>query len=221
MGLAKASEKTLELNVGAEIPNWMRCVLGYPFTYLQGLTQREEAAQGADFLASLDPNTKIFAFQFKAPTRAEGQERVPYRYTLRNDQHQKLYSLAQGNPNSVYYVFPCYATLTKVSMCSPHLLCDTWFLPVDLLPPAVVFGGNQTKTIYCDRGLATINPEFPMKRWDQIALPETEGIPIERFAAWYREEIGITRERPRRNPWLIRGLKVAVASRTAHGGGEG
>jgi hypothetical protein len=63
----KVSEKSLELNVGAELLAMMRGPWGMPKAYLRGLTQREEKQQGVDFFVQLGPNARIFAFQFKAP----------------------------------------------------------------------------------------------------------------------------------------------------------
>lgn len=63
----KVSEKSLELNVGAELLTLLRNTWGAPKAYLRGLTQREEKQEGVDFFVHLDPATRIFAFQFKAP----------------------------------------------------------------------------------------------------------------------------------------------------------
>jgi hypothetical protein len=63
----KVSETSLELNVGAELLGVLRNNLGMPKTYLRALTQREEKQQGVDFFVQLNPSTRIFAFQFKAP----------------------------------------------------------------------------------------------------------------------------------------------------------
>src|SRR5207249_2801844 len=102
----KVSEKSLELNLGAEVLYFMRNGWGMPKAYLRGLTQREEKQEGVDFFAQLDPGTRLFAFQFKAPKgRVDG---APYRYTLVRDQHNALFSLAQSFPNSVFYVLPFY-----------------------------------------------------------------------------------------------------------------
>jgi len=63
----KVSEKSLELNVGAELLALLRNSWGAPKAYLRGLTQREEKQEGVDFFVQLDPATRVFAFQFKAP----------------------------------------------------------------------------------------------------------------------------------------------------------
>ncbi len=76
----KVSEKSLELNVGAELLALLRGPWKMPKAYLRGLTQREEHQEGVDFFAELVPETMIFAFQFKAPKgHREGE---PYRFTV-------------------------------------------------------------------------------------------------------------------------------------------
>src|SRR5438034_6379415 len=137
----KISEKSLELNVGAELLNLLRGPWGMPKAYLRGLTQHEERQQGVDFFAQLSPETRIFAFQFKAPKgRYDG---VPYRYTLVRDQHDLLHMLAQGFPNAVYYVLPFYATHQKLQHDVPNLIKDTWFLPIAPMTTAQVFRSEE------------------------------------------------------------------------------
>src|SRR6266446_789554 len=47
----KVSEKSLELNLGAELLNYLRSKWGLKKAYLRGLTQREERSEGVDFFA--------------------------------------------------------------------------------------------------------------------------------------------------------------------------
>jgi hypothetical protein len=63
----KVSEKSLELNVGAELLGLLRGSWGMPKAYLRGFTQLEEKQEGVDFFVQLNPATRMFAFQFKAP----------------------------------------------------------------------------------------------------------------------------------------------------------
>ena len=91
----KVSEKSLELNVGAELLALLRGPMGMRKAYLRGLTQREESQEGVDFFAQLSSRMRIFAFQFKAPKgRREGE---PYRFTIQRRQHEKLAALAGGS----------------------------------------------------------------------------------------------------------------------------
>ena len=124
----KVSEKSLELNVGAELLMLMRGPWGMPRAYLRGLTQREESQEGVDFFLQLPPGTRIFAFQFKAPKgRREGE---PYRFTIQRRQHETLSQLAAGSAGNVFYVLPYFVLAVKLQRYVPCLLRDTWFLPV-------------------------------------------------------------------------------------------
>src|SRR5437879_1593564 len=125
----KVSEKSLELNIGAELLGLMRNQWGMPRAYLRGLTQREERQEGVDFFAELDPDARLFAFQFKAPRGTV--DSLPYRYTLVRDQHRALFRLARLAVYSVFYVLPFYVTTAKLQKDVPQLVRDTWLLNVD------------------------------------------------------------------------------------------
>lgn len=204
----RVSEKSLELNVGAEILNRMRTELGMPKAYLRGLTQREESREGFDFSVQLNPTTRVYAYQFKAP---KGQsEDLPYLFTLKREQHSELFRLAVDRPESVFYVFPFYATPQKLQQDVPNLAADTWLLDINTTPTDQIFNGQNSTTVYCERGLARVNPEYKM-----ISVPGVKrlaGVPAKEFAEWYsrfrekgHEEAG------RRSSWLSRGLRVAIA----------
>lgn len=209
----KVSEKSLELNVGAELLTLFRGRWGMPKAYLRGLTQAEEDREGADFYVELNPAARIFAFQFKAP-RA-GRESMPYRFTLRREQHTRLRQLARMAPNSVYYVFPFYITPVKLRQDVPHLLRDTWVLAVDAMRTAQTFGADQSRTIRCEAGIATVNPKFELFRFVDDARLNSQGIPVKAFAAWYGHRVHTERsvaEARGRDPWLIRGLKLVIVA---------
>jgi hypothetical protein len=140
----KVSEKSLELNLGAEILSILRNAWRMPKAYLRGLTQREEKAEGVDFFAQLIPSACLLAFQFKAP---RGRTEVtPYRYTLVSEQHDLLFSLAQTAQDAVFYVFPFYVTPAKLQRDVPRLAQDTWLLRVAQMPTFRVFGSQKTKS---------------------------------------------------------------------------
>ncbi len=210
----KVSEKSLELNVGAELLALLRGRWRMPKTYLRGLTQREESQEGADFFAQLSPKTRIFAFQFKAPKgRQEGE---PYRFTIQRRQHEKLSALAAGSTGNVFYVLPYYVLPAKLQRCVPCLLRDTWFLPVGSMSGTDPFGTYQTRTVRCERRLASINPEYELRGVEE--LEPGNGIPVRQFAEWYaglhaKSDLAINRGQ-RRDPWLVRGMRVAIVQPT-------
>jgi hypothetical protein len=208
MATRKVSEKTLELNVGAEILALARTGWGMPKAYLRGLTQAEENREGVDFFLQLDPSTRIIAFQFKAPKGAV--DTVPYRYTLRRKQHELLYQLTQVSPRSVFYVFPYYVTVDKLQQDVPDLIKDTWLLSLDQMPTVTVFGPTAaTRTVRCQGALASINPDYEMGRFGEVSPPH--GLAPRQFAAWYSRYRDIAElGQSRRDPWLARGLRVAI-----------
>lgn len=205
----KLSEKSLELNVGAELLWLIRGPWGMPKAYLRGLTQREERQEGVDFFVQLDQDTRVFAFQFKAPKGAF--DGTPYRYNVVKQQHERLFDLAQIEPDSVFYVFPFYVTPTKLQQDIPQLLQDTWLADVGLMPTGPLFGPRQTRTINCTRGQAFVNPEYPLANLATRELPKSRGIPVKSFVGWYArflEDESVVRKR--RSPWLARGLRLAL-----------
>ena len=56
----KISEKSLELNVGAELLGLLRGPWRMPKAYLRGLTQREESQEGRGLLCSIDAGDQDF-----------------------------------------------------------------------------------------------------------------------------------------------------------------
>ena len=206
----KVSEKSLELNVGAELLTLMRGPWRMPKAYLRGLTQREEGQEGVDFFAQLPRATRIYAFQFKAPKgRHEGE---PYRFTIQRRQHGKLYTLARSSPGGVYYVLPYYVSPAKLEWGVPHLLRDTWFLRVSGMRVVDVFGTYQSRTMRCSGGMASVNPDYALQRGAE--MEPDPGIPVGLFAEWYAslrdEDDEVMDVKVRRSPWLVRGLRVAV-----------
>jgi len=116
----KVSEKSLELNVGAELLGLLRNGWGMSKAYLRGLTQRQESQEGADFFVQLDPVTRLFGFQFKAP-RGLADAR-PYQYTLMRDQHDLLFQLGQLSPGSVFYEKKVSDTFFHLGYSLPELV---------------------------------------------------------------------------------------------------
>ena len=205
----KVSEKTLELNIGAELLARMRSTWGMRKAYLRGLTQMEERQEGVDFFAHLSPSARIIAFQFKAPRRMKA-ESAPYRFTLVREQHEQLLGLAQIAPGSVFYVLPFYVSPAKLQRKVPNLSEDTWILRVADMPLSL-FGGHKTRVAKCVRGSAVVNPDFKLQALSRLSPDGITGCPLEQFKSWYsRRRIVELGSVPRQNPWLTRGLRVAI-----------
>lgn len=206
------SEKSLELNVGAELLSQLRGPLNMPKAYLRGLTQREEKRAGVDFFARLPDTTRILAFQFKAPIGSS--DSLPYRFTLNRDQHTSLHNLALQYPRAVYYVFPFYVATHKLVQDVPDLARDTWLLSVAPLDAPTVFAGQKTKRVQCYRGSVIVNPEYETKNLSELTLSQEYGIQPSRFAEWYRtlrrHDQKLVDRSSRMSPQIVRGLRVMI-----------
>ncbi|MCG8407729.1 MAG: hypothetical protein MI923_21225 [Phycisphaerales bacterium] len=208
----RVSEKTLELNVSAELLGIFRKKHDKK-AYLRGLTQAEENAEGVDVFVRLSPRTVLYALQFKAPKNSD--DGWPYRFTINEEQHRLLYDLTRLQMNSVYYVFPCYAQPQKVYSHAPRLLKDTYMVPVEWFDPDVIFEYYETRTVRCYRNKwVQVNPEFRAivgRKQLERTLSEASGIPATKFLRWYE---GFTEvkspETGKRSPWLCRGLRVVI-----------
>lgn len=226
----KVSEKSLELNVGAELLALLRGRWGMPKAYLRGLTQREESRKGADFCAELAPGTRIYAFQFKAPTGHH--EGTPYKFRIQRPQHEKLSELAKESTGNVFYVLPYYLFSAKLQSDVPNLLSDTWFLDLESMSGMDLFGTKKSTTVHCEQGRAYINPDYVLRRVED--LEPGEGIQVEEFAGWYEglrkeDDVEMRRGKPkesderisrgrRKDSWLVRGLRVAIVQPTSQRG---
>ena len=209
--MMKVSEKSLELNVGAELLDHLRRRLNMPKTYLRGLTQKEEKQEGVDFYVNLR-NSRMFAFQFKAPVSQKDDNHFQFR--LNQAQHSKLHQLARKFPNSVYYVLPFYFSTDKLIRDVPDLARDTWLLRVFPIAPRI-FKGQKTKTVNSFPGLTYVNPDFSMINLPELDIYQKNGIEPEAFIEWYRslrEHEGNIAEgsTSRLNPMIVRGLRVAI-----------
>ncbi|APV44464.1 hypothetical protein Dform_01130 [Dehalogenimonas formicexedens] len=138
----KVSEKTLELNISAEILQMVRSWPGCACAFWVGMKQDQEAKNGIDELIQNVPRGFHLALQFKAP-KATPPNQIPYRYTINDRQNGNLLRLAINRPNAVYYVFPMYNTFQKLRNNSPNLLQDTWALQVAATKSLQKAGNSQ------------------------------------------------------------------------------
>lgn len=216
----KVSEKSLELNVGAELLNWLRGpMMKMPKAYLRGLTQREEKQSGVDFFVNLSKNIRIFAFQFKAPRGPF--DGLPYKFTLNRNQHDALHKLAVSAPDAVHYVLPFYVLTDKLMRDVPHLARDTWLLPVAPMNTPTVFSNQKTKRVHCYPRVTCVNPEYEMKSLSEATLSWEAGVKPGNFAEWYSElrrhnkELNITGSRM--SPMIVRGMRIVIIDKNDNG----
>ena len=133
----EVSEKSLELNVCAEILQYVRSWPGCERALWLGLTQAQERRAGIDeLLRNAGPSVALM-FQFKAPW-AKPQVDTLYQFSINEQQHESLEQLAGRYPDDVYYVFPLYRTWAKADRDAPDLVQDTWLTPVASMPLAML-----------------------------------------------------------------------------------
>ena len=208
------NEKTLELNVSAEVLCFLRRTHD-PTAYLRGFTQAEEKGCGADLVARFRKGPQCrgsIVMQFKAPL---DRSRHPYSYKfeLQRSQHEALSKLAQGSREAVWYIFPMYSAWANFDAALPSLLQGTYVARVADMATHVLFGGQKTQTVTCDptRRRCTWNPEVRLHLLTEVA-ERWEPLPLARFVAWLSEVdtmchgLGVTRRR------LLRGTWAAIAA---------
>lgn len=118
------SEKTLELNVAAEILAEVRSWPGASGAVWIGLTQAQERIRGYDEALANVPMRYYFALQFKAP-HAQPPNSSPYTFSINEQQNDNLLVLARLRPAAVRYVFPLINTMRALTSASPNLLDRT------------------------------------------------------------------------------------------------
>ena len=129
----EVSEKSLELNVCAELLQHIRSWPGCERALWLGLTQAQERRRGIDeLIRNVGPGFSLM-LQFKAPWPSSVVDDL-YKFSINERQHEALGQLADEYPEAVYYVFPLYSEWTKADQHAPDLAQDTWLVPVSSIP---------------------------------------------------------------------------------------
>ena len=95
----EVSEKSLELNVCAEMLQEIRRWQGCQGAVWYGMTQRQERCTGLDEMVSNTPGYSLM-LQFKSPW-ATSRENDLYKFSINHNQHQTLERLATKYPKAV------------------------------------------------------------------------------------------------------------------------
>ena len=127
----QVSEKSLELNLCAELIQCIRARKGCEGAVWFGMTQQQERRTGLDEAAVNAPGHSLM-LQFKSPKATSSYDHH-YKFSINRRQHVALERLVAGNPKAAYYVFPLYSKWTKVLDHSPNLIKDTWLVPVSCI----------------------------------------------------------------------------------------
>ena len=200
----EVSEKTLELNLCAEILKYVRPRPGNQKALWIGLTQKQEKLQGLDARIRNFGSGFFSMFQFKAPWATSIVDDL-YKFSINERQHQALEKLASRYPRDVCYVFPFYSTWTKADNHAPNLLQDTWLVPVSSIPLSSLTsasnppkgyhrvelmrdGSQITVTVYSPEviGSAINAQEYFAERREIPSLDEDPmGIPSDQLNEWW------------------------------------
>ena len=127
------SEKSLELNVCAELLQHIRSWPGCERALWLGLTQAQERRKGLDeLIRNVGPGVSLM-LQFKAPWPTSRVDDL-YKFSINERQHEALEQLAGQRPKAVQYVFPLYSKWSKADRYAPDLAQDTWLVQVSSIP---------------------------------------------------------------------------------------
>ena len=131
----EVSEKSLELNLCAELLQYIRSWPGCDRALWFGLTQALERQEGIDArIKNAGPGVSVL-LQFKAPWVTSLEDRL-YKFSVNEQQHEAMEDLVGNKGNEVYYVFPLFSTWSKAERHAPDLASDTWMVPVSSIPLA-------------------------------------------------------------------------------------
>ena len=141
----EVSEKSLELNVCAELLQYIRSWPGCQKALWLGLTQRQERRTGLDeLIRNVGPGFSLM-LQFKSPWPTSRIDCL-YKFSVNERQHEALEQLATRYPQAVYYVFPLYSNWAKADQNAPDLAQDTWLVPVSSLPLSLLTSLSSPST---------------------------------------------------------------------------
>jgi hypothetical protein len=215
----QVSEKTLELNVTAEILQTVRQWPGFEGVFWIGMKQYQERVLGVDEVMKNLPSGHHLFLQFKSPVPTPPNTE-PYRYKLNAQQRERLLLLARRYPGAIWYVFPNYNTLLRVRHDSPTLAMHTYLLPVTStahLQPA------RSHTARCWEDPAWVDLRSQPSRERLFSLkalfsdeprewlgesPADRLVPNEEVASWLRRDAAGPNESPYRIGQRLRGLST-------------
>ena len=177
----KLSEKTLELNICAQVATFVGPKQN---VFWFGLTQKQEAKAGFDACARL--GGRLLVFQFKASNRVlKTKERV---FLAPHDQLDALRNHVKSACRSIFYAFPLIGS-TRDLKINPDLLSQTWLVDIASLSGVGVptkRDGTLRKTgnhnVYVTPGRAVFhsNPvevtAFEFKKFVRNGFPGADGV---------------------------------------------
>ncbi|MFM7797100.1 MAG: hypothetical protein ACKO7N_10090, partial [Candidatus Nitrosotenuis sp.] len=132
------NEKTLEINVNADILRRFRRNARFRHSFIYGFSQYYESRNGLDTSFNLPGSLNIVSFQFKAPIRSSRNVFFfEFNNNDSNDQHNLLYLTAVTVPytSTVFYALPAFSDINHFANSSPRFLEKTFFIDILDTPP--------------------------------------------------------------------------------------
>lgn len=170
----QVSEKTLELNVCAELLALIR--KRHPKAVWLGLTQLQEQGWGIDeMLRNAGPGFHLM-LQFKSPwptSREDGE----YRFSINTQQQMAIMAgPAALSPDSVWYVLPHFSTWPKVEAMAPTLVEDTWALKASDVQSAGWASKPERHKVIAQTGSRKAKPNIQIRspQFDVVVSPMSE-----------------------------------------------
>jgi hypothetical protein len=208
--MKEVSEKTLEINVAAEMLHMIRKWRGYEAAFWIGMKQHEEAKTGLDVSLSGLPERQFLGLQFKSPWGSRPDQN-PYRYYVNELQQSNLMELARGD-KSVYYVFPNFNTLNRLRSTSPELMGNTYMVHVNQVGD---LGSDRKRRhrveCYEPNGRVSVNSPVEIQRAPTAKVFLTElGESLQNVAA--KEALGLI-SRSELRSWLLEIVRAGAETR--------
>ena len=168
----EVSEKSLELNVCAELLQHIRSWPGCERALWLGLTQAQERRKGIDELIRNVGAGYALMLQFKAPWPSSLVDNL-YKFSINERQHEALEQLAGQYPQAVYYVFPLYSQWIKADRHAPDLSQDTWLVPVSSMPLSLLTSLSTSATGRHRVELERTNSQVSVTAYSSEVIGET------------------------------------------------
>lgn len=154
------SEKSVELNLTAELLTWLRYVTGVTHTAI-GPSQAEEGVWGYD-VSFHGGGSAAALIQYKRAYVNGSIWTWRLNRTKRQDQHARLQFLESvGYP--VFYAFPQFATPSQLAAWRRRLLTATWWYPPSYINPPGGPTGHHEVTLDTSSGVWTVHSPEPVQ----------------------------------------------------------
>ena len=217
--LRRLNEKTLELNIGAELLyNYEQ---EYEDCYIRAVSSNSERKVGYDFAIESPQDGIIKFYQFKAPKDKDGREYIfKINSGTHHDQHRTLMRM-NGEKDLAFYAFPLIYNFNELIQYNRQLVNRTAFVPVNNIN---FTNHNKEHKVYIheeflnigDMEYIEVNSEitkaFLFKDFTKMIKSEKFGMKIRLFINHMRklDRSLNNNEKRRMNNWLKKGIFIVM-----------